>query len=88
MGTHTNRIYDLDKRTFIFAKNVREYVNKLPKKVTNAKIELIGESKDFTKMFATIMCIVDALIFINHSFKQMINKTQINLDKYHNIGYI
>ena len=38
MGTHPNRIYDLDKRTFIFAQNVREYVNKLPKKVTNTEI--------------------------------------------------
>ena len=38
MGTVANTIYDLDKRTFIFAKNVREYVEKLPKKITNTEI--------------------------------------------------
>ena len=38
METHTNRIYDLDKRTFIFAKDVRSYVNKLAKRITNAEI--------------------------------------------------
>jgi four helix bundle protein len=38
MGTISNTIYDLDQRTFIFAKNVREYVEKLPKRLTNAEI--------------------------------------------------
>ena len=38
MQTPPNTIYDLDKRTFVFAKNVREYVNKLPKRVTNLEI--------------------------------------------------
>jgi four helix bundle protein len=38
METKTNTIYDLAKRTFIYAKDVREYVNKLPKGVTNAEI--------------------------------------------------
>ena len=38
MGTPLNTIYDLDKRTFIFAKDVREYVNKLSKRVTTAEI--------------------------------------------------
>ena len=30
--------YDLDRRTFSFAKNVREYVEKLPKRLTNTEI--------------------------------------------------
>jgi len=38
MATPSNKIYDLDKRTFIFAKDVREYVEKLPKKITNTEI--------------------------------------------------
>ena len=38
MGAISNTIYDLDQRTFIFAKNVREYVEKLPKRLTNAEI--------------------------------------------------
>jgi four helix bundle protein len=38
MGTFSNTKYDLDKRTFIFAKDVRVYVEKLPKRLTNAEI--------------------------------------------------
>jgi four helix bundle protein len=38
MKANSNTIYDLDQRTFIFAKNVREYVEKLPKSLTNAEI--------------------------------------------------
>ena len=30
--------YDLDQRTFSFAKSVREYVEKLPKRLTNTEI--------------------------------------------------
>jgi len=37
MATPSNNVYDLEKRTFIFAKNVREYVAKLPKSLTNAE---------------------------------------------------
>ena len=38
METNPKKIYDLDKRTFKFAQNIREYVEKLPKKITNTEI--------------------------------------------------
>jgi four helix bundle protein len=38
METHNNTIFDLDQRTFSFAKNVREYVDKLPRRLTNTEI--------------------------------------------------
>ena len=37
MKANYDTIFDLEKRTFIFAKNVREYVVKLPKSLTNAE---------------------------------------------------
>ena len=38
IGSNSNTVYDLDQKTFIFAKNVREYVENLPKNLTNAEI--------------------------------------------------
>ena len=38
MKANYDTIYDLEKRTFMFAKNAREYVAKLPKSLTNAEI--------------------------------------------------
>ena len=38
MKINSNTTYDLDKRTFIFAKNVREYVDKLPRIITNIEM--------------------------------------------------
>jgi four helix bundle protein len=38
MDTNSGNKYDLDRRTFIFAKNVRDYVDKLPGKITNNEI--------------------------------------------------
>ena len=38
MDTNTGRNYNLDQRTFTFAQNVKDYVDKLPKKVTNIEI--------------------------------------------------
>ena len=46
METRSNTTYNLDKRTFIFAKNVREYVDKLPRILTNNEMgrQLIGSA--------------------------------------------
>ncbi len=33
--TQNTKVYDLEQRTFEFAKNVREFVQKLPRKITN-----------------------------------------------------
>jgi four helix bundle protein len=38
MPTCDNIIFNLEKRTFIFAKDMREYVEKLPKRLTNTEI--------------------------------------------------
>ncbi len=38
METNSDKKYDLEKRTFLFAKNVREYVDKLQRKITNIEI--------------------------------------------------
>ncbi len=38
MDTNSSKKYDLDSRTFLFAKNVREYVDKLLRKMTNIEI--------------------------------------------------
>lgn len=33
--TQNSKKYDLEERTFVFAKNVREFIRKLPKNTTN-----------------------------------------------------
>jgi len=38
MNINSEKIYDLDKGTFIFVKNARDYVEKLLKKMTNIEI--------------------------------------------------
>lgn len=38
METNSGKKYDLEERTFLFAKKVREYVDKLPRKITNIEI--------------------------------------------------
>ena len=38
MATTFNKIYDLKKRTFMFARNVIKYVDKMPKKVSGIEI--------------------------------------------------
>ena len=38
MHTNSGRNYNLDQRTFMFAQKVRDYVNKLPRKITNIEI--------------------------------------------------
>ena len=38
METNSGKKYDLEERTFLFAKTVREYVDKLPRKTTNSEI--------------------------------------------------
>ena len=38
MNVNSDKKYDLDKRTFMFAKGVRDYVDKLPRKITNTEI--------------------------------------------------
>jgi four helix bundle protein len=37
MGTTSDTKYDLDQRTFSFANRVREYIEKLPKSLTNVE---------------------------------------------------
>lgn len=34
-----NRIYDLEERTFLFAKRVRDFVKKIPKTLSNLEYE-------------------------------------------------
>ena len=36
--TNQDKKYDLVDRTFLFARDIRDYVDKLPKKVTNTEI--------------------------------------------------
>ena len=38
MKANSGKIYDLDSRTFLFVKNVREYIDKLPRKITQIEI--------------------------------------------------
>jgi four helix bundle protein len=38
MEANSEKKYDLANRTFMFAKNVREYVDKLPRKLTSIEI--------------------------------------------------
>jgi four helix bundle protein len=38
MAINSKKIYDLKRRTFLFAKNVMEYIDKLPKKVSGIEI--------------------------------------------------
>ena len=46
MDTNSGKKYDLDRRTFFFARSVREYVDKFPKQPTNTEIgrQLIGSA--------------------------------------------
>jgi four helix bundle protein len=38
MNTSSERKYDLEERTFQFAKNVKDYIEKLPRSLTNTEI--------------------------------------------------
>ena len=38
MNENTKKVYDLEKRTFVFTKNVIEYIKELPKGMTNSEI--------------------------------------------------
>ena len=60
----TKREYDLEKRTFVFAKNVRAFVKKLKKTIANiedenvqekARKELEKESTELMNIFGSIL---------------------------------
>jgi hypothetical protein len=53
MGQESKR-YDLEERTLQFAKRVNNYVNKLPKTISN-KESLIKESNGLMRIFASII---------------------------------
>jgi len=53
MGQESKR-YDLEERTLQFAKRVNNYVNKLPKIISN-KESLIKESNELMRIFASII---------------------------------
>jgi len=53
MGQESKR-YDLEERTLQFAKRVNNYVNKLPKTISN-KESLIKESNELMRIFASII---------------------------------
>jgi four helix bundle protein len=38
MNENTKKVYDLERRTFVFTKNVIEYIKELPKGMTNYEI--------------------------------------------------
>ncbi len=38
MNSNSEKKYDLEKRTYIFTQDVIEYINKLPRRITNSEI--------------------------------------------------